>query len=247
MGLIVGGVGLLATLQLVYRMIVPPFGCLQYGCGTTAAQDVDLLTGIFVALAGCVAVTLGGLGHAVSHAARETAPRPWLAERQSGMTPWLGLAALGALAMFVFPFTAFTLYEVEGFFGSRATQPWGGWLSIPHTSSLVLAITLVVIGLVVAAARRRAPLGPSALGVAIAALALVAGARILYRMVVPPFGGAGGAEDVPVGDVDVLLSGYLGILAALVAVAGGLVHAARHREAGAERRPARAHADVGAT
>lgn len=224
MGLLVGTIGLLATAQLVYRMKVPPFGCLQYGCGTTAKVDVDLLTGIYVALAGSVIVTLGGFAYAFSSGGRAAAARPWRAATQTGMTPWLGMSAVGALAMFVFPFTAFTLYEVQGFFGSGQTQPWGGWLSLPHTSSFVLVLALGVVGLVVAAGRERSPLGPRALGITIAVLAFLGGARILYRLFVPPFTSAGGASDVRVGDVQILLSGYLGVAAALVAVVAGIVH-----------------------
>lgn len=234
-GLIVAGVGLLATLQLVYRMAVPPFGCLQFGCGFSAAQDVNLLAGIWIALAGCVAVTIGGALHAFSRTARETAPQSWIAERQDGMTPWLGLAVVGGVAMFVFPFTGFTLYSVTGFFGAEGgAQPWGGWLSIPHTSSLVLAMGAGILGLVVAAARRRSPLSPSALGATIGILAFVAGTRILYRLIADPFSTAGGAGNVQVGNVDVELAGYLGLAFAIVAVVAGFVHAAQTREAAVE-------------
>ena len=146
------------------------------------------------------------------------------------MTPWPGLSALGAVGMFVFPFTVFTLYTVQGFFGARATQAWGGWLSIPHTSSLVLAATAGIVALVVvAAARERSPLGPVALGSTIAVIALLAAARIIYRIVVPPFATAGGGENVEVGAVAIELAGYLGLLSALLALGAALVHAAQHR------------------
>jgi hypothetical protein len=237
LGLIVGGIGLLATAQLVYRMITPPFGgCLQYGCGTSPAQDVNLLVGIWIALGGCIAVTIGGLLHAFASGARHAAARPWIAADQPGMSPWLGLSALGAVAMFVFPFTAFTLYTVSGFFGQQGTTTWGGWLSLPHTSSVVLAITLIVVGLAIAAARRRSPLPPAALGATVAILSFAAAARIFYRILEDPFGTAGGAESVQVGSVQVELAGYLGLAAAIVAVIGGVVHAAQHREPSSERR-----------
>lgn len=235
LGLIVGAVGLLATLQLVYRMIVPPFGCLRFGCGLTPKADVNLLMAIWAALAGCVAVTLGGFLHAFSATAQRTPARPRLAARQTGMTPWLGLAAVGATAMFVFPFTLFSLYTVAGFYGQRGETTWGGWLSIPHTSSLVLALTLAVVGLVIAAGRRRSPLGTGALGATIALLALVAAARLLYRILDDPFATAGGAENVPVGTVTVELVGYLGLAGGLLAVAAGIVHAAQHRQPETER------------
>lgn len=64
------------------------------------------------------------------------------------MTPWLGLAALGAIGQFVLGYTFFTFYTTSGDQGEVA---WSGWLPTPHTSSLVLAITLVVVGLVRAA------------------------------------------------------------------------------------------------
>lgn len=234
-GLLVGAVGLLAAAQVVYRIAVPPYGCLQYGCGFAAKGDTEILTGMWIALAGCAAVTIGALVYAFSRTARETPAAPRIAGRQSGMTPWLGLAGLGSVAMFVFPFTVFTLYTVEGFFGSRVTQPWGGWLSIPHTSSLILAATVIVVGLVVAAGRERSPLSPAALGVTIGTIALLSAARILYRLLDDPFSTAGGASNVPVGDVTVELSGYLGLAGALLAAVAGFVHAAQQRAPAHER------------
>lgn len=229
LGLVAGGVGMLATLQVAYRMVVPPFGCLVYGCGLTAGSDAQVLAPMWLALAASLAVTGGAFAHALGPTARKTPPAPRVAQRQSGMTPWLGLSALGAVGMFVFPFTVFTLYTVQGFFGARATQAWGGWLSIPHTSSLVLAATAGIVALVVAAARERSPLGPVALGSTIAVIALLAAARIIYRIVVPPFATAGGGENVEVGAVTIELAGYLGLLSALLALGAALVHAAQHR------------------
>lgn len=237
LGLIVGAVGLLATAQLVYRMTTPPFGgCLQYGCGTNPAQDVNLLVGIWIALAGCIAVTLGGFLHAFTTAAKEAVARPPVSAEQRGMSPWLGLSAVGAVAMFVFPFTFFTLYTVSGFFGQKGSAPWGGWLSLPHTSSFVLAITVIVVGLVIAAGRNRSPLRPAALGATVAILSFAAATRIFYRILEDPFGTAGGAESATVGSVQVELAGYLGLAGAIVAVIGGIVHLAQHRESTAEER-----------
>ncbi len=68
---------------------------------------------------------------------------------------------MGALGQFVFGFTFFTFFTTMGDAGEVA---WSGWLPTPHTSSLVLSITLTVIGLVWAVARGRAPLSPMALG-----------------------------------------------------------------------------------
>lgn len=228
-GLIVGAVGTLAALQLGYRMIVPPFGCLQFGCGLSGASDATLLGGIWVALGGCVAVALGGFAYAFSERAKRTEARPPIAEVQSGMTPWLGLAALGSVAMFVFPFTVFTLYTVSGFMGAGGTSTWGGWLSTPHTSSLILGIAVIIVGLVIAAARERSPLVPRALGLTIAALATVGGGRLLYRVIDHPFAEAGGASGVQVGNVTTELPGYLGLAGALLAVIAAAVYVVEHR------------------
>ncbi len=229
-GLAVGIVGLLATLQLGYRMIIPPFGCLMYGCSPSEAATVTLLPGIWIGLAGCVIVTVGGFVHAFSPVARETPAYPWVAETQGGMNPWLGVAALGAVAQFVFGYTFFTFYTVRGFLGHGGPQSWGGWIATPHTSSLVLAITLVIVGLVVAAGRGRSPLNPAALGGLIAVLGFASGARILYRIVDPPFSTAGGSTDTPVGAITIHASAYLAVIAAAVIVVAGIVQATTHRE-----------------
>lgn len=235
-GLVIGIVGLLATAQLVYRMVIPPFGCLQYGCGVAEAKDVTLLTGIWVGLAGNVLTTVGGFLHAFSAAARATEARPWRSDRQPGINPWLGLAALGAVGMFVFPFTAFTFYTVSGFLGQRGTTTWGGWLSVPHTSSLVLAMAIGIVGLVLLAARKRAPMNPSALGAVVAVLAFTAGARILYRILAPPFSTAGGQANVQTGEVQIGLAAFLGLGCAVLALVAGIAQAVTHRHAVAQER-----------
>lgn len=238
-GLAVGIVGLLATLQLTYRIITPPFGgCLQYGCAFNQANpDIELLVGIWIALAGSVVVTIGGFAHALSRTAADTAGARWAVDRQAGMNPWLGLAGIGAVAQFVFPFTFFDVYSVEGFLGQGGTTSWGGWLSIPHTSSLVLATTVAILALVVAAARGRSPLSPTALGAVIATLGFLAGARILYRLVAPPFQTAGGSAS-EVGTVAVQWAGYLGVIAAAAVVVAGLAQVLTHREPAGTGEPA---------
>src|SRR5262249_34382825 len=78
-GLTIGIIGLLATLQLGYRMVVPPFGgrvpdhaaiigysCLYY-CLPSQAESADLLIGIWMALLGCVTVTVSGFAYALTH------------------------------------------------------------------------------------------------------------------------------------------------------------------------------------
>lgn len=222
-GLIVGVVGLLATLQLGYRMVVPPFGgsvptspgiigsgCLYY-CLPSEASSAELLPGIWIGLIGCLAVTLGGLFHAVGRKARETPARPTVAPLQSGMTPWLGLAALGAVGQFVFGYTFFTFYTTNG-----GETNWSGWLPTPHTSSLVLAITLAVVGLVWAASRGRSPLNPAALGGLIAVLGFISTSRIFFRIIDPPFG-------APVDAIGV--AAYLALLSAALVLVSGIVHA----------------------
>lgn len=230
MGLAVGIAGVLATLQLGYRMVIPPFGCLMYACGPSDAADVTLLAGIWIGLVGCVVVAIGGCVHAFSSVARETPARPWVAETQAGMSPWLGVAALAAVAQFIFGYTFFTFYTVTGFIGQEGPTSWGGWIATPHTSSLVLAITLVIVGLVVAAGRGRSPLSPAALGGLVAVLGFASGARILYRIIDPPFNTAGGSTDAAVGSVTIHASAYLAVIAAVVIVVAGIVQATTRRE-----------------
>lgn len=238
-GLAVGIVGLLATLQLGYRMIIPPFGCLTYSCTPSEAAEATLLPGIWIGLVGCVVVTVGGFLHAFSRTAREAPARPWVAETQSGMNPWLGVAALGAVGQFVFGYTFFTFYTVKGFFGHGGPQSWGGWLATPHTSSIILAISVVIVGLVVAAARGRSLLGPTALGGLIALLGFAAASRIFYRVIDPPFNTAGGASNVDVGSVIIGPAAYLSLASAVVVVVAGIVQALTHREKVGERVPSR--------
>jgi hypothetical protein len=230
MGLAVGVVGLLATLQLGYRMIIPPFGCLMYSCGPSEAADVTLLPGIWIGLVGCVVVMVSGFIHAFTPAALNTEAHSWAADEQGGMNPWLGIAALAAVAQFVFGYTFFTFYTVTGFVGNEGPTSWGGWIATPHTSSLVLAITLVIVGVVVAAGRGRSPLAPAALGGLIAVLGFASGARILYRIVDPPFNTAGGSTNTAVGSVTIHTSAYLAVAAAVVIVAVGIVQATTQRK-----------------
>lgn len=235
-GIAVGVVGLLAALQLGYRMIVPPFGCLTFwACGfSSGGPDVTLLAGIWIGLVGSVAVALGGFLHAFSRAARETPARPPVAARQEGMNPWLGLAGLAAVGMFFFGFTIFSFYTVSGFLGQGGTASWGGWLSIPHTSSLVLLLSVAVLVLVAAAARNRAPLSPSSLGALVGVLGFIAGARILFRMFVSPFTSAGGGT-TQVATVTIQPAAYVALAFAVLVVVAGVVQAVMYREP-AERR-----------
>lgn len=224
LGVAVAVLGGLATAQLAYRMAVPPFGCLTYNCGTSAKADVTLLAGIWMGLIGCALALIGGMGHAFSAAASRTPATPEVSDRQTGMTPLVGLAGLGLLISFVGPFTFLDAYRVEGFMGSSSAATWGGWLSAPHTSSLVLAATIVGVTLVVAAARRRSLLSPSALGATLAVLGFTIASRELFRMLQPPFSSAGG-QDTAVGGVTILAGFWIGFVAAVVACVAATVQA----------------------
>lgn len=236
LGAIIGLVGLIATVQLVYRMAVPPFGgCLTYNCAFAPKKEVALLLGIWIALAGTVGVTLGGFFHAMSSAAKRTPANFWLAPRQTGMAPWLGLAALSAAAMFVIGYTWFDFYTVVQ--GEETTE-WSAWLAIPHTAGLVLLIVLAIVGLAVAAARGRAPMGAAAMGATIAVLAFVATARTLYRIIVPPFY-SGPAEGVFEQGAQINLPAYIALAFGALTIVSGIVYAARNRESVPESSAAR--------
>lgn len=238
-GVIIVVVGLLATAQLGYRMAVPPFqGCLTYNCGFTPNPNVDvtLLVGIWIALVGNIGATVGGAVHAASGAARRTPPNFWRARTQTGMTPWLGIAGLGAAGMFLVGFTFLPFYTVA--MQDAEPQTWTAWLAIPHTAGLVLLLAAIIVGLVVAAGRDRAPMEPGPLGATIAVLAFVATVRAIYRIAVAPFY-SGPAEGVFQAGADINLAAYVGVAFGVVAVVAGIVHAAQHRTIAAEaaRRP----------
>lgn len=232
-GLLVGVLGLLASAQLGYRMVAPPFkfelgasemmrltgSCLVY-CPPSQAADATLLPGIWMGLAGNLAVLLGGFGHAFTGRARRTQPNFWVAERQAGMNPWLGFAALGAVGQFFLGYTIFTFYVTPRKTGTIA---WSGWLPTPHTSVVVLWVTILVGLLVYAAGRGRSPFNPGALGGAIAVLGFVSGSRILYRMIEPPFGGG-------TAPAQVALPAFLSLASAGLIILAGIVQSVIHRE-----------------
>jgi len=229
-GRIAGAIGLLATLQLAYRLIAPPFGAevpshvtllsssCMYWCLPSQAEAAQPLPGVWIALAGCAAVALGGFLHATTRAAKATPALPWTATIQAGATPWLNLAALGAVGQLFFGFTFFTFFRT---FGRRGETTWSGWLPMPHTASWVFAISGAILLLVWAAARRRAPLSPSDLGALIAVLAFTSSARIGFRIVDSPFG--------PTSQVEIGPAAYLALLAGLLAVLAGVIQATSFR------------------
>ena len=234
-GLIIGLVALVATLQLGYRMLVPPFGgCLHYGCGFDNPRPIALEPGIWIAFAGTVSMMLGGFLHAASGAAKRTERRFWIAERQAGVTPWLGGAAVAAVAMFFFGFSGlFTFYTVAGFPQEGVTRSWAGWISLPHTSVLVVVSMLLVLGLVWMAARKRSPLAPGALGGVIAIVGFMALTRILYRMLDSPWvtaGSGGGDQTHTATAVTLGWAAYASVAAAAVLTLAGIAQVAAHRE-----------------
>ncbi len=228
-GLWIGVVGLLALLQLGYRMIAPPFainiqgdqtvanlfsGDCQFYCSPAAAAEsgTQLLTGIWFGLVGCVLVTVAGFAHAASRRAASSPARSWAAAEQPGPGPWLALAAIGAAASFVIAYTIFPFYVTPGQGGAVS---WSGWLPTPHTSSMVLALAVVAVWLVVLAARGRAPLGPAALGGALALIGFVIASRIFLRILAPPFGGP----------AEIQLPAYIALVAAVLVIVAGVAHA----------------------
>ncbi len=233
-GLVIGLTALVATLQLGYRMLVPPFGsCVNYGCGFDNPLDVGLEPGIWIALAGTLAMTLGGFLHAASGAAKRTDRRFWLAQRQARMTPWLGIAVVGAVAQFFFGFSGlFTFYTVVGLPQEQAND-WGGWMSLPHTSVLVLTSTLLVLGLVSMASRERSPLQPGALGALIAILGFLAFTRILYRMLDSPWtiAGPGPGDQIQAAtEVTVGWAAVASLAGAAAVTVAGILQARSHQE-----------------
>lgn len=149
------------------------------------------------------------------------------------MTPWLGIAAVASVAAFFFGFSGlFTFYTVSGFTSEGATN-WAGWISLPHMSVLVVASMLVVSGLVWAAARRRSPLSPGALGGVIAIVGFMAFTAILYRVLDSPWvtaAGGGGDQTHTATAVTIGWAAYASVAAAAVVTLAGMAQAATHRE-----------------
>ncbi len=224
-GRIIGIAATLAALQLAYRMNAAPFGadvaehvgifgssCLYY-CLPSQAKAADVLSGMWMALVGCITVAAGGIAHGLWFKEQHAVAQPWIAAEQPGMTPWLGLAGLGAVGQFLFGYTFFTFYRTVR--ANGVPTSWSGWLPSPHTAWLVLMITVAVIGLVWLAARERAPLSPKLLGVAIAMLGVLSAGRMAYRMYQPPF-----RMDAEIGP-----AAYLALGSAVLVAVAGCVHA----------------------
>lgn len=233
-GLIVGVTALVATIQLGYRMAVPPFGgCLTYTCGATPKNtEITLLIGIFIGLVGCIAALVGGFVHAFSSRASATRPNFWVADEQTGSTPWLGLAALSSVGMFVVGYTVLDFYSVPQ---RDSVSDWSAWLSIPHTSTIILLLAVGVALLVRAASRSRSPMGPQALGATIAVAGFVMTARTLYRVIVSPFF-SGPAEGVFDEGVVINAPAYAALALGVITIVAGLVHANSAREQSAAAR-----------
>ena len=244
-GLWIGIVGLLAFLQLGYRMLAPPFafnitgdqtllnvvsGDCQFYCSPAAAAkaNAQLLTGIWFSFVGCVLVAVAGLAHTVSRAARVSQARPWIAAEQGGRNPWLPIAAVGAVAAFVLGYTVLPFYST-----ARQGQviQWSGWLPTPHTSSLILLLAAVTVWLAVVAGRGRSPLGPAMLGGTVAIIGFIISSRILLRILQPPFGSS--AEIEP--------AAYAALGAGVVVILAGLAQLAAHRSGRTAARDTAAH------
>jgi hypothetical protein len=224
-GRIIGVVGSLTALQVFYRMNAPPFdaevpqhvsivgtSCLYY-CWPSQAVTAEVLSGMWMALTGCIMVAAGGAFHLLWSKAQHAPARPWIAAEQSGATPWLGLAGLGAVGQFVFGYTFFTFYRTVR--ANGVATSWSGWLPAPHTAWLVFMITVIVVGLVWLAVRERAPLNPKNLGMAIATLGVLSAGRMAYRIYQPPF-----RMDAEIGP-----AAYLALAAAVLIVVAGCMHA----------------------
>lgn len=185
-GALVAAVGFIALAQLVYRIILPPFGgCLSYWNCSGSKSHVSLLPGIYFGVVGAALALVGGLAHMASRTAADTAPHNPLAERQDGLTPLLGLAAGGAVVMIALGFNFMPFYT-NGF-SSGPGVDWSAWVAIPKTADLVLVMAGVVVFLAVSAARKRAPVSPAALGAIVAVAGLVSAERIGYRILDSPF------------------------------------------------------------
>lgn len=228
-GGVIAIVALVAFLQTGYRMLVPPFqGCLTYNCGFSPNVDAQLLPGIWIAFAGNVLALLGGVFHAASSTAARTPARPWVADVQAGMSPWLGIAALAAVGQWLFGYSVFNFYTAN-FSGDGGSRSWSGWIATPHTGSLVLLMSLAALLLIVSAARGRSPVRPDAVGSLVALFGFIAGSRILYRIIVPPFHSAA-VEGTFEESADIHIWGWLSLVFAVVLIIAGIAHAVTHRE-----------------
>lgn len=102
------------------------------------------------------------------------------------------------------------------------------WLGIPHATQLVLPSALTTSVLAGLAAGGRSPVSGRTAGIVIAVVGLVAVAQIGYRMLVPPFQGCltynCGFE--PKADVTLLAGIWMALIGSIVAVVGGVLHAA---------------------
>jgi hypothetical protein len=239
-GLAIGIAGLVAALQVGYRMLVPPFGaripdhaaiigdsCFYY-CLPSEAMPADLLIGIWLALAGCLSATLGGWLQAFSRTARGAPASDWTASPQPEIPPWLALAALGGVGHFVFGYTFFTFFTTVR---EIAATTWSGWLPMPHTGALVLEVAAVLVVLAWATARGRSPLRAAPLGALIAVLGLLSASRTGYRILQPPFGN----PDILA--VEIGLAAYLALMFGLLVVVAGVVQAVTVPPEGGSRMP----------
>lgn len=230
-GGIIAAVGAVALAQLLYRIAVPPFACLNY-CTSPSNVSVTIQFGLYLAVIGCAAAFVGGLLHMRSAAARQTELHRWAVANQAGASPLLILAAAASVLMVVIGFTVLPFYS-NGF-SSGSAQDFTGWLAIPKTADQAVLMAGVVVFLAVSAARRRAPLSPGGIGGVIAVAGLLASVRILYRIVDGPFidsshqPGTDFAGSVNSG-ADVHLSAFIALACAVVVFLCGIGQALNFR------------------
>lgn len=230
-GGIIAAVGAVGLAQLLYRIAIPPFGCLNY-CTSAKSPPTTIQFGLYLAVVGCAAAFVGGLLHLRSAAARRAVPHTWAVPNQAGSTPLLSLSAVAAVLMIGIGFTALPFYSNA--FSTGPAKDFTAWLAIPKTADQAVLLAGLVVFLVISAARRRAPLAPGAIGAVIAVAGLVAAVRILYRIVDGPFidsshqPGTGFAGNVT-STADVHVSAFIALACAAVIVLCGLGQALNYR------------------
>lgn len=224
LGLAIAAVGLIAGAQLLYRIAVPPFGgCLTFNCAFTPRRDdIEILLGAWIALGGNAGAVLGGLWHAASPGADRIKSNFWVAERQAGMSPWLGIGAAAAAGMFLAGHTWLDFYAVPQEDGGF--QNWSAWIAIPHSAAIVLVAALGIVGLAVAAARNRNPLDPRTTGAVVGILGLLATSRIVYRVIVTPFYSGPAANAGFQQGTQIQAPAYVALALGVVTIVAGLVH-----------------------
>jgi hypothetical protein len=111
-------------------------------------------------------------------------------------------AGLALLVMFLLPW-----------YGGAGAGSVNGWHGLSHIRWLLLVTILVAFAVVYFQATRPAPAIPSALAAVLTPLAAVTALALLYRVIINLPGG---------GDINAKAGGYLGLLGALLMLAGAV-------------------------